>query len=57
MASKKFLQKAATNFRRNEPYRYALYGFLCNKLAALIRKKGVVEATVGIKNGVYYEEA
>ena len=57
MACKKFLRKAAANFRRNEPYRYALYGFLCDRIAALIRKKGVTEVTVGVKNGVYYEEA
>lgn len=57
MASKKFLRKAVANFRRNEPRRYALYGFLCDKMATLIRKKGVTEVTVGIENGVYYEEA
>lgn len=57
MANKKFLQKASTDFRKKEPHRYALYGFLCDKIAALIRKKGVTEVTVGIRNGVYYEEA
>lgn len=57
MASKKFLRKAAANFRRNEPHRYAFCGFLCDRIAALIRKKGVTEVTVGVKNGVYYEEA
>jgi hypothetical protein len=57
MASKKFLQKAAADFRKKEPYRCALYGWLCTKLAGVIRKKGVAEATVGIRNGMYYEEA
>lgn len=56
MASKKFLQKAAADFRKKEPYRCALYGWLCTKLAGYIRKKGVTEATVGISNGMYYEE-
>lgn len=51
MASEKFLQKAAADFR------YALCGFLCNKIAELIRKKGVTEVTVGVKNGWYYEKA
>lgn len=55
MASKKFLQKAAADFRKKEPHRCLLYGYLCGKLAAFIRKKGVTEATVGISNGVYYE--
>lgn len=52
---KKKLQKAAIEFRKENPRLHYLYSALLSNMAKFITKSGAPEVTVGLKYGEYYE--
>lgn len=53
--SKKKLYEAAIKFRKENSAKHSFYLRLIDSMAEFIKKSGVAEATVGFKNGEYYE--
>lgn len=49
--TKKMLAKAATKFRRTEPYLHSLYTLAIAHMAYYIKKSGAPEVTVEISDG------
>lgn len=54
---KKRLQKAAVEFRKENPRLHVIYSLLLSNMANFITRSGVAEVTVGFKNGKCYERA
>lgn len=54
---KKKLQKAAIEFRKENPRLHHLYSFLLSRMAEFIKNSGATEVTVCLKNGELYERA
>ena len=57
MANQKKLQKAAIKFCKENPRLHYMCSALLSSMANFITKSGAVEATVGLKDGEYYEYA
>lgn len=55
MTNQKKLQKAAIKFRKENSAKHSFYSRLIDSMAEFIKKSGVAEAIVGLKNGEYYE--
>lgn len=56
MANRKKLQKAAIEFRKENPKLHRVHSALLSRMANFITKSGAVEVTIGL-NGKYYEYA
>lgn len=54
---KKLLQKAAIEFRKENPVLHVVYSKLLSCMANFITRSGATDVTVGFKNGKYYERA
>lgn len=54
---KKKLQKAAIEFRKENPRLHYLCSALLSNMAKFITRSGAPEVTVGLKYGEYYERA
>lgn len=57
MANKKELQKAASEFHKENPKLHYKYAYLLSKMSRFIKELGAAEVTVGIQNGELYRYA
>lgn len=57
MANQKKLQRAAIEFRKENPRKHAIYSALLSSMAGFITRSGAIEVIAGVKNGKYYHEA